>query len=106
MTLADDIAGRLAGLNDELRDEGDRARIRFMHIEPDPDFDGEWLVLATWEVPEATAVSDVRQLDQYCSRLADQLEDLAITECLFRTSAEIEEVDQLGSRLPEPAASA
>ena len=106
MTLADDVAGRLAGLNDELRDEGDHARIRFVNIEPDPEFDDEWLVLVTWEVPHEAVAGDVRQLDQYCSRLADQLEDLAITECLFRTSAEIEDVEQLGSRLSEPAASA
>lgn len=92
-------------MNAELRGRGDDARIRFANIEADPDFEGEWLVLATWELPDPTTPDEgwpLEQLDGYCELLADRLTDLAATECLFRTSAELAEDAKLGNAIPEP----
>ena len=100
----DAIYHRISVLNDELRGRCDTARIRYVSIEADPDFEGERLVLATWELPEPLAPDQgwpLELLDKYCELLADRLAGLASTECLFRTSEELVEDAKLGNAVPE-----
>lgn len=101
------VLQRLADLNTRLRDSGDPARVRFASIEPDPEYDDETLVLVTWELPPPDPDPDsgwpLEQLDQYCALVTETLEDTdVVTECLFRSHAELTKEIQLGERIPEP----
>lgn len=104
-STAEQIYRALAQLNDELRGAGDDARIRLAAIEADPDFDDEWLVLTTWELPEPPTADGwpLEELDRYCELLSDHLAALAATECLFRTSSELVDDAKLGTAVPSAA---
>ena len=51
MDLWNDTERSLAELNTELSRSDDPARIRFMVVQPDPDWDGEWVLTTIWELP-------------------------------------------------------
>ncbi len=92
VTSVDEIYRRLADLNAELRRGGDDARVRFASVEPDPDFVDGSLVLITWELPDPARGQDVWSLDEldgYSRLVVERLVDLASTECLFRTRADL-----------------
>jgi hypothetical protein len=101
-----EIAIRLATLNKRLSDEGHAAAVRYVAIEPDPDFDDEVLGLVTWELaapdnPDGAWPLDL--LDYYCVLVSDLLEDVVpATDCLFRTAEELADDPKVG--VPVPAA--
>lgn len=91
MDLLVEVQERLGRINSELAARADGARVAFISIEPDPDFDGEWLLVTTWQLPHL-AESDgwpLSQLDTYCDLVSERLRDLGSTECLFRTAEEL-----------------
>jgi hypothetical protein len=105
--LHDAIVQRLADLNARLSSERNPARVRYVSIEPDPEYADETLVLVTWELPPVVTDPDagwpLEQLDRYCALVNETLDGLdVLTECLFRSPEEIREEDQLGERIPEP----
>ena len=88
-------------LNSELESAGDAARVRYVSVEPDFGFDGEWLILATWELP---AVDDagwpLESLDRYRRLAYEAVSDIATVHCLFRTPEELSEPEhQRGERV-------
>jgi hypothetical protein len=105
-SLRDVVVDRLADLNRTLRQRGDTARVRFASIEPDPDFEGEELVLVTWELSRPDGGDDwaLEMLDDYCKLVAEALAETGVTtECLFRSPSELAEQGELGVRVPEAA---
>ena len=98
----------LQQLNEALRSEGDTARARYVSVEPDYDFDDEWIVFVTWELaPPSGNGWPSHLLDEYSRRareaIGDVVGDAASTHCLFRTRDEISEPGhQRGAQL-QPA---
>jgi len=102
MEFKEQIQGRLAKINSELATLGDPARIAFVSIEPDPDFDHEWLLLLTWQLPDGGGDGEgwpLEVLDRYCDLAGERLRDLGSTECLFRTTKELEDGAPSGASL-------
>ena len=108
MDMVEQAMRSLQQLNEALRSEGDTARARYVSVEPDYDFDGEWIVLVTWELePPSGDEWPLRLLDGYSRRtreaVGDVVGDTASAHCLFRTPDEISEPGhQRGAQL-QPA---
>ena len=98
----------LQQLNEALRSEGDTARARYVSVEPDHDFDGDWIVLVTWEIaPPSGDEWPLCLLDEYSKRtreaIGDVVGDPTSAHCLFRTPEETSEPGhQRGAQL-QPA---
>lgn len=99
----DDVRHTLAALNNELATSGDHAAIRYAAIEPDPVFDGGWLVLVVWELPDPPGTGTswpLEEIDRYCALSTTRLEKFgAVTECLFRTRSELQDGYYLGTEV-------
>ena len=91
----------LQELNRALDSEGDDARVRYLSVEPDFDFDGEWIAIVTWELPPPSGESwPLKILDHYEERTRDAVGRATTTLCLFRTPDEIAEpAHQRGEQL-------
>ena len=65
--------------------------MRYFSVEPDFDFEDEWLVLVIWELPapEDEDGWPVTLLDGYRRRTSETIWDAASSECLFRTPEEL-----------------
>lgn len=102
----DEVQARLSDLNRELDESHSEGRIRYVRVQPDPDFADELLVIATWEIPASSLYGDDSSrtdLDTYCVLLAEKLDGIANTHCLFRTPNEIKASPQLGVPIRQPA---
>lgn len=101
MEFQEEIQRRLAKINSELEARDDSARIAFVSIEPDPDFDDEWLLLLTWQLADDEGQEGwpLELLDRYCDLASDRLQDLGSTECLFRTTEELRDGAPAGAPL-------
>ena len=88
MDLWNDTERSLAELNTELSHSDDPARIRFMVVQPDPDWDGEWVLTTIWELPSPGRGGESwpdDRLMKYEQMVADRFAGIASTSCLFRT---------------------
>ncbi len=104
MELSEWAKRGLENLNEALRSEGDAARVRYVSLEPDFDYDDAWIVLVTWEIP-AQGDEDwpPEFLDEYRRRTRDTVRDVGTAHCLFRTPDEISDpAHQRGATL-QPA---
>ena len=82
----------LRELNAALRSEGDTARARYVSVEPDYDFDDEWIVFVTWEIPPPNGDGwPLKVLDEYSQRTRDAIGVTGTAHCLFRTPDELRE---------------
>ena len=101
MDIVEQARHGLRQLNALLRSQGDDARVRYLSVEPDFDFDGEWIVIVTWELPPPSGESwPLKILDHYAERTRDTVGRAATTLCLFRTPDEIAEpAHQRGEQL-------
>lgn len=101
MDIVEQARHGLRQLNALLRSQGDDARVRYLSVEPDFDFDGEWIVIVTWELPPPSGESwPLKILDHYEERTRDIVGRAATTLCLFRTPDEITEpAHQRGEQL-------
>lgn len=89
MDLWNDTERSLAELNTELSRSDDPARIRFMVVQPDPDWDGEWVLTTVWELPAPDHGGEMwpeDRLMKYEQMVADRFIGIASTSCLFRTA--------------------
>ena len=99
---------RLQELNEALRSEGDTARARYVSVEPDYDFDDEWIVLVTWELAAPSGDAwPLHLLDEYSRRAREAIGavagDTASTHCLYRTPEEISEPGHQRGQQLQPA---
>lgn len=111
MDLWDDTERNLVELNTELSRNGDPARIRYMVIQPDPDWVDEWMVTTVWELPPPDTGREVwpdQKLVGYEQMLVDRLAGVASTSCLFRTAKTVSKafrnarpVPEIADRIPE-----
>ncbi|MEX2393633.1 MAG: hypothetical protein WD826_04030 [Actinomycetota bacterium] len=103
--MVDSVRQVLEALNHGLAEAGDSARVRFAAIEPDPDFDGEWLAVVTWELPNPPDDDEswpLEVLDRYCVMSADALAGSGVgSHCQFRTRAQIAEDPSRGVAIQE-----
>lgn len=77
-------------LNAALCSEGDVARVRYFWIEPDFDFDDEWMIFVIWELPEQGDEGwPLELLDTYRRRTRETIGDAALDHCFFRTPEEL-----------------
>lgn len=99
------VMAELERLNSALVSEGDLARIRYVSIEPDFDFDDKWIFVVTWEIPDQAEEDwSVDELDEYWGRTRDSIGEVGTAHCLFRTPKELSEpVHQRGEELLTPA---
>ena len=88
-------------LNATLISEGDAARVRYVSLEPDYDYEDGWIVLVTWEVPAPNGEEwPLDLLDGYWQRTRDTVGDTGAALCLFSTPDELAEpVHQRGALL-------
>lgn len=94
----------LQELNTALRSEGDTARARYVSVEPDYDFDGEWIVFVTWEIlPPNGDEWPLKMLDEYSQRTRDAIGDAGTAHCLFRTPDELSEPSHQRGEQLQPA---
>lgn len=108
MDMVERAIRSLQQLNEALHSEGDSARARYVSVEPDYDFDGEWIVFVTWEIePPNGDKWPLRMLDEYSLRsreaIGDAAGDAASTHCLFRTPEEISEPGHQRGEQLQPA---
>lgn len=100
-----EILRSIAELNSRLTGEGDQARVKYVSVEHDPDFDAAWLILLTWQLPEPPGGAEtwpLEELDHYCALAAESLAASNVTvECLFRTEEELQHDAKLGEPVPE-----
>ncbi len=91
----------LCQLNSALRSEGDKARVRYLSVEPGFDFLDEWIAIVTWELPPPTGESwPLKVLYRYEDRTRDAVGRATDSVCLFRTPDEIAEpAHQRGEQL-------
>lgn len=90
MNLHDFIRKIFEELNAALCSEGDVARVRYFWIEPDFDFDGEWMIFVIWELPEQGDEGwPLELLDTYRRRTRETIGDAALDHCFFRTPEEL-----------------
>lgn len=93
MRLAEEAEALIAGLNREMDQEGDPARVRYMTSGPSwsEDDDG-WRILVFWELPEPEGtVWPSEELRWYRRRVQALFEGEDITvESYFRTREELE----------------
>ena len=104
MDLWNDTERNLIELNSELAGSGDPARIRYMVIQPDPDWVDEWMVTTVWELPGPDAGHEVWPDDRlmgYEQMLADRLGGVASTSCLFRTAKTVAKAFRGARPVPE-----
>ena len=107
MDLWNETERNLVELNTELSRSGDPARIRYMVIQPDPDWEGEWIVTTVWELPPPDPGREVwphHKLMGYEQMLADRLVGVASTSCLFRTAKTVARAFRNARAVPESAA--
>ena len=91
-------------LNAALRSEGEAARARYVSVEPDYDFEDEWIVFVTWEIPPPNGDEwPLRVLDEYSQRTSEAIGDAATAHCLFRTPDEISEPSHQRGEQLQPA---
>ena len=82
----------LQELNTALGSEGDAARVRYVSFEPDYDYDDDWIVFVTWEIPTPKGGQwPLEVLDRYWERTRDKVGDSGTAHCLFRTPDELRE---------------
>ena len=106
MDLWDETERNLVELNAELSRSGESARVRYMVIQPDPDWDGEWMVTTVWELPPPDPGREVwphHKLMDYEQMLADRLVGVASTSCLFRTAKTVAKAFRNARAVPESA---
>ena len=76
-------------LNTALCLEGDAARVRCFWIEPDFDFEDEWMIFVIWELPaQGDEGWPLELLDTYRRRIRETIGDAALDHCFFRTPEE------------------
>lgn len=104
MDIVQEARQGLRQLNARLRSQGDDARVRYMSVEPDFDFEDESIVIVTWELPPPIGESwPLTVLDRYEEQTRDAIGRTTSTLCLFRTPDEIAETaHQRGEHL-QPA---
>ena len=94
----------LQALNAALRSEGEVARARYFSVEPDFDFEGEWIIFVTWEIPPPNGDAwPLRVLDEHSQRTSEAIGDAAAAHCLFRTPSEIAEPNHQRGEHLQPA---
>ena len=106
MDLWNETERNLVELNTELSRRGDPARIRYMVIQPDPDWGNEWMVTTVWELPPPDPGREVwpdHELMGYEQMLADRLAGVASTSCLFRTAKTVAKAFRNARAVPEAA---
>lgn len=96
--------GAFENLNAELKSDGDVARVRYVSVEPDFEYDDGWIILATWELPALDdAQWPLEQLDGYRRRTYAAVGDIATVHCLFRTPEELSEPGHQRGEQLQPA---
>ena len=106
MDLWNDTERNLVELNAELSRSGDPARIRYMVIQPDPDWAAEWMVTTVWELPPPDPGREVwpdHMLMGYEQMLADRLDGVASTSCVFRTAKTVSKAFRNARPVPDAA---
>ena len=104
MELLERTKSGLHKLNAALGTEGDAARARYVSIEPDYDFEGEWIIFVTWEIPPPNGDEwPLRVLDEYSQRTSEAIGNAATAHCLFRTPDEISEPSHQRGEQLQPA---
>ena len=104
MDAVESARSNLEKLNSALRSEGDTARARYVSVEPDYDFDGEWIVFVTWEIPPPSGDAwPLKVLDKYSQRTRDAIGDAGTAHCLFRTADELAEPSHQRGEQLQPA---
>ena len=104
MDLWNETERNLVELNTELSRTGDPARIRYMVIQPDPDWADEWMVTTVWELPPPDPGREVwpdHKLMGYEQMLADRLAGVGSTSCLFRTAKTVSKAFRNARVVPE-----
>ena len=104
MDLLEQTKSGLRELNAALRSEGDEARVRYVSIEPDYDYDDGWIVYVTWEIPVPKGDEwPLAVLDGSSQRTRDTVGDAGTTHCMFRTPDEMSDPSHMRGALLQPA---
>lgn len=109
MRRIDEIDVKIETINEDLRDMGDPARVRFAWVEPDSYIDDGWVLTAIWELPDYGDDPEgwpLETLQKYRRLLAAAYADDfdVLTDSLFRTAEDLADpAHQRGRRIPEPA---
>lgn len=104
MDVWEETERSLVELNEELSRSGDPARIRYFVIQPDPDWDADW-VTAVWELPPPGRGREwqLDQLMDYERMVEDRLGRTITTSSLFRTAKNVAEAYRNARPVPEAA---
>ena len=104
MDVWEETERSLVELNQELSRRGDPARIRYFVIQPDPDWDADW-VKAVWELPPPGRGRkwQLDQLMDYERMLEDRLGKTITTSSLFRTAKNVAKAYRNARPVPEAA---
>lgn len=104
MDVWEETERSLVELNEELSRSGDPARIRYFVIQPDPDWDADW-VKAVWELPPPGRGRkwQLDQLMDYERMLEDRLGRTITTSSLFRTAKNVAKAYRNARPVPEAA---
>ena len=104
MNVWEETERSLVELNEELSRRGDPARVRYFVIQPDPDWDADW-VKAVWELPPPGRGCKWprHKLTGYRRMLEDRLGRTITTSCVFRTAKNVAEAYRNARPVPEAA---